>query len=82
MIRIQQFRALSEHAWYGRLYARLSADEVSLCETFILTHGALSAGDFEMLVARMWLDKPRPRNAGVISELLTVAGGDTTKEKT
>lgn len=73
--------ALREHAWFDRLYARLSSEELQTCHRFIDEHDALDRSEFEMRVNRMFLDKPKPKNWTVIAELLTVANGDISKEQ-
>lgn len=75
MNREQRFFSYKNHAWYGRLFQRLTVDEVQLCLKFISNNEGRSCDQFCHDVNRMFLgvEKP-PKNWTLIMELLTVTG--------
>ncbi len=74
MNRIDAFLAHTEHAYLGRLYARLKKADIAFCLDFLKETRDLDAGEFEFRVNRMFLDKPdKPKNSGIIQELLSCA---------
>lgn len=73
MNRLVKFEALKDHAWHGRSFAKLTAQELSLAREFIASNSTLGKGDFEYAVNRMFLDKQKPKNFMHILELLTCA---------
>jgi hypothetical protein len=71
--RNENFEALKEHPWLGKIFKKLSAKELSLARAFLNIHYGASKGDFEWAVQRMFLDKEKPKNFSIIMELLTCA---------
>jgi len=64
---------LSEHAWLGRVYKKLTEEELRLAIRFMGKNHLLSKGEFELAVNRMFLDASKPRHFKEILELLTCA---------
>lgn len=73
MTRLEAFESLKDHAWLGRLWARLTPTELMLCRQFINNRMDLSRGDFETELNRMFLDVPKPKHHTRILELLACA---------
>jgi len=71
--RLDAFRNFRSHAWLKKPFEKLSADELLLCEEFIIKHDYLPKGEFEYAINRMFLDKPKPKNFSICQELLTCA---------
>ena len=46
MERLTKFRSLSTHAWYSRLWEKLSKDEVSTLEEWIKDRQALATAEY------------------------------------
>ena len=71
MQRAAKLKALESHAWFGRVYKKLSQADLRLCVEFIAANEGLDAGAFEKAVHRMFLDKlDKPRRWVEITELL------------
>lgn len=68
--RLERFRALKDHAWYGRSFRRLGKMERLFCERWIEDRTRLNRNEFEIAVNRMWLDRERPKNWSLIVELM------------
>lgn len=78
MDRRAHFESLKEHAWHGRVFGKLTEDEVRRARAFLDANEALSKGDFELAVNRMFLDDPkRPKYWAIISELLLCSNSMT-----
>ena len=75
MNRLENFRALAGHAWYGRIFTKLSAAHLALCEGFIKRNDHLSAAEWELAVNRMFLDAQKPKHWKEIVELLASSNG-------
>lgn len=71
MRRLDAFQLLSEHAWYGKLYNKLSAAERVMCREFIFSRETLNADEFELAVNRWFVDKPKPKNWATMMELVS-----------
>lgn len=71
--RLSTFNELKTHPWLGRVFRRLTQQELELARSFLLTHAGADAGTFEMLVNRMFLDRPKPKHHTIIMELLVCA---------
>jgi hypothetical protein len=73
MKREQRFFTYKNHYWYGRLFQRLSVQDIQLCLGFIEKNSELEANKFIYEVNRMFLEVPvKPKNWTLIMELLTV----------
>lgn len=70
--RIEKLKALSEHAWYGRLVRKLSEHEYDLVVAFVDDNGHLPDPAFGALVIRLGVDKPwgSPKNEAVMADIL------------
>lgn len=74
MTRKEAFDNLANHAWQGRVFKMLSADDIKRCHDFLDIHQQLSHDQFIMRVNRMFLDQPdKPKTWTIILELLTSA---------
>lgn len=69
--RVEAFANMERHPWLKKSWARLSAAEIALANSFIATNDSLDLGEFEKAVNRMFMDKPKPKNWTVICELLS-----------
>jgi len=70
MDRLNKFNSLKNHAYLGKIYSRLSINELSICHSFIELNNNLTVGDFESKINRMFLDKDKPKNWTIVQELL------------
>lgn len=73
MDRLTAFHGYESHAWLGRLYKKLTADDLNLCIDFINQNWELDKNDFEKKVNRLFLDKEKTKNWKLITELLICA---------
>ncbi len=67
------FKSYQTHPWLKKPYAKLKLGDRAAVFYFIQKNAALSKGDFEKAINRMFLDKDKPKNWTVILELLTCA---------
>ena len=73
MTRLERFRALEHHAWFKRIYKKLSKTDILLAEEFLIQNESLSKDDYAMKAVRIWLGKDiseRPKRWTHIEELL------------
>jgi len=68
--RLRHFEKLKTHAWYSKLFKKLSAKDISFCESFLKEHEGMSVNDFEMQVNRLFLTGDKPKSHLEINELL------------
>lgn len=74
MSRLAAFKALSNHPWFGRIYAKLTAPALIMALAFLEDNKDLSGDDFAFKVNRMFLDQPnKPKGWQIIMDLLTAA---------
>lgn len=73
LTRLNAFNALSDHPWLGRVYKRLTIDELNFAKSFIESHFNTPKGEFEFAVNRMFIGQSKPKHWREISELLTCA---------
>lgn len=74
MDRKAAFLALAQHAWFSRVFAKLSDKARQFALDFIDNHQAESHNDFIHHVNRMFLDVPeKPAGWPLILDLLTAA---------
>lgn len=71
--RLENFYYLKLHPMLGRRFRKLSPDQVSECEAFIICNAPLNNDDFEKAVNRMFLDVVKPKNYKDMLELLSCA---------
>lgn len=70
----EAFLRLSDHAWLGKSYNKLTPEDERLCLDFIKANGYLDKDGFDKAVNRMFLDKvDKPKNWKIICELLSCA---------
>ena len=82
MNRLEEFEALADHPWLGRIFKRLTQSDLRLAREFILCHEDKSVGEFELLMNRMFLDqKEKTKNYRIIQELLSCSNKKEVKER-
>jgi hypothetical protein len=69
--RCQALGELPGHPWLSRVWSRLTTQEIATIVAVLAEHQALEYGPFEMMVNRLYLDRPRSGHWKEISELLT-----------
>lgn len=73
-MRRQKFEELESCPYHGKVMRKLKAAELALCHAFLIQHGGLDKGEFEMAAARWFLDMPeKPKRLQDMVELLTAA---------
>jgi hypothetical protein len=75
MSRTSDFNRLKVHAWYGKVYASLSADEIKLAYDFIDQHKSDSVADFRAAIISMGMNNYTKRTALLQDLLLASAAG-------
>jgi hypothetical protein len=70
MSRIDNFRAKEAHPALRKAFYKLTMKEKTLCEVFILENSQLSDCDYELRINRWFLDKEKPKNWILMSELV------------
>ena len=73
MSRLEKFHSYRTHPWLKKIYLKLKQDDLKFCESFLTENEKLPKGDFEILLNRMYLGIEKPKNAGIIQELLCCA---------
>lgn len=72
--RLNRFKSFSTHAWFKRVFKRLSREEIALAERTLLANDAKGKDDFERFCNRLFLDDPdKPKHWMEIRELLANA---------
>lgn len=69
--RLEQFLALKDDAWYGKLYRKLSQADLDHCLGWISLNNDLDHGSFALAVERMFLEKHRPPKWAIMQELVS-----------
>jgi hypothetical protein len=77
--RLETFESLSLHPWLGKAFKKLGQAELELARAFLREHSALDKADFEPLVNRMFLDRPKPKHHTIIMELLVCSNSATVQ---
>jgi hypothetical protein len=72
-MRKNELLKLKDHAWFGRVYEKMSPVDLEMCFEFIEKNDHLEKGEFEMAVNRMFIDKEKPKKCAIIMEMLTTA---------
>lgn len=72
--RMDMFSALKKHPYYGSLIKKLGKSELNLITVFCQTHHSTTRDEFVQLANRYFLDKPKPKNWQIISDILTAIG--------
>lgn len=71
------FWDFEKHPWLGKVFKKLSTEEINICLSFIEKNAGCSVDDFDQRVQRMFLDVPnKPKNWTSIMELLTCFGSE------
>lgn len=76
MGRIEKFRSYAAHPWLGKTFAKLKVEDIVAAEAFMAAHAASSRDAFELAVNRMYLDKHKPKNWTIVTELLSSCNAD------
>lgn len=63
---------LAKHPYYGRMVGKLTKPDKEMIEDFIAINKFADRNQFESLANRFFIDKPKPKNWKLISELLSV----------
>ena len=58
MKRLEKFRELESHAWYKRLFQKLTKSDIKICEEWLNDNKGLDKNSFAYLTNRMYVDKP------------------------
>lgn len=69
--RLNKFNGYAEHPWLCRVYKKLPKNLILLGEKFILENDHLNKEEFDFIVNRMFLDKPKPNGWEGLMELLS-----------
>lgn len=72
MDRSKAFHALENHAWYKKLYARLTKEDLALAESFIEEHKSSDYHKLVMAINRMGLNY-KTKNVALVQDLLLAA---------
>ena len=71
MTREEKFKNLKSHAWFKRVYSKLSSEDEAFAIDFLQKHSALDKNEFASKAVRIWLDAPsHPKSWKHIEELL------------
>ena len=70
MDRLENFKALKNDPWYGKLYSKLKQDEVAFCIKFILETATL---DLQSYLDQVRDLKYNSKNILIMNELLLVS---------
>ena len=71
MTREEKFKALKVHAWFKRVYSKLTPQDEAFAIDFLQKNAALDKNEFASKAVRIWLDAPsRPKSWKHIEELL------------
>ena len=71
-MRIDEFKKLSSHAYYGKSIKKLKAIDFGIIYQFISENDHLDKNDFASAVNRMFINNEKPKNFTMIMELLDV----------
>lgn len=71
LARVQIFKGLANHAWYGKQFKKLTQEDVDAALSFIKDRGFLRSNDFETEVNRMFIDNYKTKNWKLVMELLS-----------
>lgn len=69
--RLENFLALEIHPWLGKSFKKLKKSDLEICFKFLKDFESLDKNDFEFKLNRLFLDKDKPKNWMIISELLS-----------
>jgi len=72
MSRLDRLKTLLEGLYYKRLWDRLKSEDKSFIEALVASTEALDAPAYYLLVRDMYLDREKPKNEGLITEILMV----------
>lgn len=71
--RLNKFQSFETHPWLKKTYKKLTIVGKVVCENFIKENEHLDKNEFESEVNRMFLETNRPKDFGIILELLSCA---------
>lgn len=69
-MRSKNFEKLKFHPYYGNLFSKLKKSEIEICQTIVFSSENIGADDFEKMVNRLFLDEKKPKNLGIMIDLL------------
>lgn len=70
MNRLTNFENLESHAWFCKIYKKLTTDEVALAHNFINECNGLDKNEYATKAVRLFLGKAKPKHWKEIEELL------------
>lgn len=70
MKRIEKFNSIKNHQVIGKIYKKLSKDDILFCENFLKENGNLSNDAFAFKVNRLGLNGEKSKNINNIWALL------------
>lgn len=71
MDRVDRFKGLKNHPWFGKSYSKLNKSEVEFAIKWLMDKNGLSKNEIAHQALRIWLDKmEKPKNWPRIEELL------------
>lgn len=71
-MRIDQFKNLANHAYYGKSIKKLKSVDFDIIYQFISENDHFNKNDFASAVNRMFINREKPKNFTLIMELLDV----------
>ena len=73
-MRLEKFKSFSTHAWFKRVFKRLSKEEIRLAENTLIANDFKDRDAFESFCNRLFLDEAnKPKHWKEIVELLSNA---------
>lgn len=75
--RLKKFESIKNDPWFGKIYSRLSTNEIELIRKFITENDSLNRSEFEFRLNRLFLDMTdKPKRWREITELLMISNTD------
>jgi len=77
--RLQKLEALKNHAWYKKLFQKISDSDLILVKNWIVLYGELPKAEFEFKANRIFLDQEdKPANHKIIWEFISTCSDAET----
>ncbi len=74
--RLTALKALSDHAWYGKVLKQMSEAEFDLVVELIEEHGDLDRNEWTVKINRLYLDQPnKPKRLSLLQDVLMACRG-------
>lgn len=77
--RIEAFHNFKTHAWLGKDYKKLKAENIKACEEFIAANDSLSIGEFEYKCNRWMIDQEKPKVFPIMWGLVSMSNTSMKK---